>query len=122
MNRARKTKLTEETVLAWVDAGPAELREIREDAADLWREGLITLDRFESGDLYITGITKLGASLRRVNAQKDAPECDGCKTSSGDIKEYIALDKAGDEIVVWMHEACFAALPLVRSDSQRRDN
>ena len=39
------TKPTEEDVLQWIDAAPAEQRELREVVADMWRKGCLTFTR-----------------------------------------------------------------------------
>jgi hypothetical protein len=106
------TKPTEEVVLQWVDAAPAEQHELREAAAEMWRQGLLEFTRGESGDLLMQA-TKLGRSVARVEQQRDAPVCSRCGKPSGVIEEFMVLTATGSDVVEWMHEDCFVALPLV---------
>jgi hypothetical protein len=109
------TKLTEEDVQHWVEhGGPTKgrLRAIRIEMANLWRDGLITLTRTEDGEIR-GRITELGRSVAHAQDQEDAPVCWRCGKSSGAIKKYMVTNTAtGSDRVEWMHEDCFAALPL----------
>ena len=58
-------------------------------------------------------LTKLGRSVARVQQQEDAPVCSRCGKSSGVIETYMVLTATGSDVVEWMHEDCFMALPLV---------
>jgi hypothetical protein len=107
------TKPTEEDVLQWIDAAPADHHELREAMANMWRKGCLTLTRTESGD-FLTELTELGASVGRAEEQEDAPVCCICRKSSGVIKKFMVINTAtGSDVVGWMHEDCFVALPLV---------
>jgi hypothetical protein len=53
-------ELTKEDVRHWVKhGGPAELRDICEAMAQLWRQGLITLNRREDGEV-VAATTEVG--------------------------------------------------------------
>ena len=90
------TKPTEEVVLQWVDAAPAEQHELREAAAEMWRKGCIKFTRGESGD-FLMELTTLGRSVARVERQRDAPVCSRCGKSSGVIKTYMVLTATGSD-------------------------
>lgn len=107
------TKPTEEDVLQWIDAVQAEHHDVREVMADMWRKGCLTFTRMESGD-FLAELTELGASVGKVQQQEAAPVCNGCGKSSGVIKTFMVINTAtGSDVVEWMHEECFLALPLV---------
>ena len=107
------TKPTEEDVLQWIDAAPAELRELHEAVANMWRKGCLTFTRMESGDFRMK-LTELGASVFRAKQQEDTPVCSSCRKSSGVIEKFMVTNRAtGSDVVEWMHEDCFVALPLV---------
>ena len=82
------TKPTEEDVLQWIDAAPAEFRELHEAVADMWRKGGLTFTRMESGDFRMK-LTELGASVFRAKQQEDAPVCSSCRKSSGVIEKFM---------------------------------
>jgi hypothetical protein len=109
------TKLTKQAVQEWVEqAHPAELRDIRDAMAELWRRGLCTLRRREDGEI-VGSVTELGESVAKAEEQRDATVCKRCRKSSGDIKTYMVVNTAtGSDIIEWMHEDCFVALPLVQ--------
>jgi hypothetical protein len=112
---ARMSSVSEPEVRQWVEhGGPDELRDIREVMADLWRDGLVELTRTESGDLR-DGITEFGRSVREADDQKDEPVCASCSESRGVIRQFLITNtETGSHLVQWMHEDCFAALPLVQ--------
>jgi hypothetical protein len=114
-NTAARTEPPEEAVQHWIkQGGPARLRNIRAAMADLWRKGIITLTRTESGD-FRANLTELGKSAAKAEEQRDAPVCERCRKSSGDIKKYMVINtQTGSNIIEWMHEDCFVALPLVQ--------
>jgi hypothetical protein len=99
--------------LQWIDAAPAEHREHREVMADMWRKGTLAFTRMESGTFFMK-LTELGESVGRAQEQEDAPVCSGCGKSSGVIETFMVTNLAtGSDVVEWMHEDCFVALPLV---------
>jgi hypothetical protein len=64
----------EEEVRHWIEhGGPAELREIRVEMANLWRKGLIKLTRTEGGDFRST--TKHGTAVEARGAAVAPPGC-----------------------------------------------
>jgi hypothetical protein len=67
--------------------GGSSRRAIRAAMADLWRKGLLTLTRLESGEI-------LGTAARR---QEDAPVCFGCGKSSGIMMEYLVYPAQPDQ-------------------------
>jgi hypothetical protein len=61
-------KLTKKAVRHWVKhGGPPELHGIREAMAQLWRRGLITLNRREDGE-FVGKLTEAG----RLSGDSDA--------------------------------------------------
>ena len=112
---SKRNRISEQEARQWIEhGGPAELRDIRLEMANLWRDGHIELTRTEGGD-FREVITELGMSVAAAQDQKDAPVCRGCGKSSGVIEKYMTVNTTtGSNRVEWMHEECFEALPWVQ--------
>jgi len=123
---------TQNEVQQWIKRAPRTVWSICVEMAALWREGVLDLTSIDSAELinaessqswhisvagYRATLTPLGrSSIKRDIIERDGVQrCWGCGKSSGVIKDYIVRDtKTGDDVIEFMHEECFVALPLVQ--------
>jgi hypothetical protein len=122
---------TDNDVQQWIKRAPRKVRSVCVEIAKKWRQGVVDLTPIDSAKLldfdfslsgwqiiaagYRATLTPLGRSSLKRDEQRDAPRCCRCGKSSGDINNYIVTNtKTGSDVVEWMHEECFVALPLVQ--------
>ena len=122
---------TENDVQQWIKRAPRNVRSVCVEMAKEWRQGVVDLTPIDSARLldadfspggwqviaagYRATLTPLGRSSRKHAEQQDAPRCWRSGKSSGEIENYIVTNtKTGSDVVEWMHEECFVALPLVQ--------